>query len=137
MAELLLEPGGEAFLVVYVDDFKLAALKASCQRVWAKIRKGIKVEDPQPAGLYLGCRHIVTSGINKKTGKKENRMGYDMSEFLASCVARYCELSGARHLKRVATPFLAESGEGDEIGRPAPSCPTCGGSVGATACWAC
>ncbi len=57
--------------------------------------------------------------------------------FLVSRVSRYCELSGARHLKRVATPFLAESGEVDEIGRPASTCPTCGGSVGATACQAC
>ncbi len=60
----------KAFLVVYVDDFKLAARKNQCQRVWSMIRKGLNMEDPEPVGLYLGRRHIVTSGVNKQTGRK-------------------------------------------------------------------
>ena len=45
------------FLVVYVDDFKLAGPIGNIPKGWALIRKGIKMDDPTDVGLYLGCEH--------------------------------------------------------------------------------
>ena len=42
------------FLVVYVDDFKMAGLKKNLPVGWGLIRRGINMEDPAPAHLYLG-----------------------------------------------------------------------------------
>ena len=49
------------FLVVYVDDFKLAGPKTSLAEGWRMIRKQVRTEDPIPLGKYLGCNHVVTA----------------------------------------------------------------------------
>ncbi len=41
-------------LTVYVDDFKLSGPADGVDRGWKLIRSVLNVEDPQPAGLYLG-----------------------------------------------------------------------------------
>ena len=45
------------FLVVYVDDFKLAGSIGSISKGWALIRKGIKLDDPIDMGLDLCYEH--------------------------------------------------------------------------------
>ena len=47
-------------LIVYVDDFKLTGSKPILSTVWGLIRKGLRIGDPTPVGLYLGCHHRVT-----------------------------------------------------------------------------
>ena len=44
-------------LVLYLDDFKMAGPRQGLTKAWSLIRQKIKVEDPTPFGLFLGCRH--------------------------------------------------------------------------------
>ena len=126
------------FLTVYVDDFKMAGPKGSMAEGWKLIRKGIRAEDPTPAGKYLGCDHIMSAlevqdGISPATGfgnylesgrevpktlrsakrgrRMVNVMMYDMEGFMTQCHERYSQAAGtnARPLRRVDTPFLDES----------------------------
>jgi hypothetical protein len=53
-------PRLKLFLVVYVDDFKLAGPKECLEEGWALIRQGIKTDIPHDVGLYLGCIHRVS-----------------------------------------------------------------------------
>ena len=57
------------YLVVYVDDFKLAGPKASIPAGWTLVRKGLKMEEPTPVGVFLGCDHVreeITMGGGTK-----------------------------------------------------------------------
>ena len=47
------------FLVVYVDDFKLAGPSQHLKAGWELIRAHIKTETPTPVGKYLGCDHTI------------------------------------------------------------------------------
>ena len=51
-----------AVLTVYVDDFKLAAHEDDVKEAWKAIRSKVKLEDPVPLKLYLGCTHKVHEG---------------------------------------------------------------------------
>ena len=52
-------PGWKLFLIVYVDDFKLAGKTESLPKAWAAIRKGLKMDDPTPMELFLGAKHHI------------------------------------------------------------------------------
>ena len=85
------------------------------------------MDEPTKADKFLGCQHTITemmvqdgsspykAGGNSQRAdsfnKKVRVMTYDMSDFLSSCVDRYCELAKTTRdkLKKVATPFLDES----------------------------
>jgi hypothetical protein len=55
---------------------KLAGPQGNLAKAWAEIRKGVVMDDPEPAGRYLGCQHRVSrKTINGKTVKI---MEYDM-----------------------------------------------------------
>ena len=45
----------KVLLVLYVDDFKMAGPPEGLKEAWGLIRLKIKVEDPTPYGLFLGC----------------------------------------------------------------------------------
>ncbi len=45
----------KAMLVVYVDDFNLAATKQHSASIWSDLRKNITMDDPGPPGRFLGC----------------------------------------------------------------------------------
>ena len=47
------------FVVVYVDDFKMAGPSKHMKQGWDLIRQKIRTEDPTPAGKYLGCEHTI------------------------------------------------------------------------------
>ena len=49
------------FLVIYVDDFKLAGPVNKLSKGWSLIRQRVRTEDPIPLGKYLGCTHLETS----------------------------------------------------------------------------
>ena len=101
------------YLVVYVDDFKLAGPASAINNGWELIRKGIKIDDPSPLGMYLGCRHDLSERRLPDTGVRVCTIEYNMEDFLRSCVERYKELTSVTTMSRVATPFLQEISEPD------------------------
>ena len=44
-------------LVLYVDDFKMAGPPEGLAEAWRLLRLKLKIEDPTPFGLFLGCKH--------------------------------------------------------------------------------
>ena len=71
----------KVFLVLYVDDFKLAGPRESMQEVWKLIRKDIVTGDPQPLAHFLGCTHepvrFTPEGSSKEvTGQLKNMEGF-------------------------------------------------------------
>ncbi len=96
------------FLVVYVDDFKLAGPKVHIKHGWSLLRKGLVIEPEKPIDLYLGCNHMRGERL-LQTGIKVTTMTYDMEKFLKACVDLYLQLApkGTR-LRIVTTPFVAE-----------------------------
>ena len=48
------------FLVVYVDDLKLAGPTGNLSKGWGLIRQKARSEDPVAHGKYLGCTHVET-----------------------------------------------------------------------------
>ena len=94
------------YLVMYVDDFKLAGPATAIKKGWELIRKGIKTDDPSPMGMYLGCRHDVSEKTLPVTGARVRCIEYNMEDFLRSCVERYKELTGVTAMRHAATPFL-------------------------------
>ena len=42
-------------LVIYVDDFKLAAPLKHEERLWKELQTVIKLDDPTPPDRFLGC----------------------------------------------------------------------------------
>ena len=119
-------------LVVYVDDFKMAGPKKGLCEAWRRIRLKIKVEDPTPFGLFLGCRHEIGEVRLGTNGPKVRTMTYNVESYLQKSLDLYISLlpQGAR-LKLVPTPFLTTPC-GDDINAPfttGPSltCPWCRG----------
>ena len=51
------DPKLKVFLVLYVDDFKLAGPAESMEPAWKKIREAIVTGDPHPLSHFLGCTH--------------------------------------------------------------------------------
>ena len=50
-------PEKEALLVIYVDDFKIAAKQGDQEELWAALRKDIAMDPPAVDGRFLGCQH--------------------------------------------------------------------------------
>ena len=48
-------PHGIAFLMVYVDDFKMSCHKKDTQSLWSPIRQKIRMEEPKRSDRFLGC----------------------------------------------------------------------------------
>ena len=103
-------PKFKLFLTVYVDDFKLTGPKSALSKGWDLIRQGLKIDDPAPLGLYLGCRHSMFEH-KTETGHRLRGVSYDQEDFLKSCVDRYKELSGVVKLPPCKTPFLEDPPE--------------------------
>lgn len=74
-------------------------------KAWPNLREHIGVEDPVPAGLYLGGKH------NYITEKNVKNVIYDMTHYLMTAVEAYqkiCETATGKiaALKKVATPLV-------------------------------
>ena len=98
-------PSLQCLLIVYVDDFKLAGPVGNLPRIWELISKDLRIGDPSPLGLYLGCHHDISVKKHPVTGKEVRVLEYNMESFLEQCVARYKELSGVQNLRGALTPF--------------------------------
>ena len=68
--------------MVYVDDFNLARPAKHMAQAWVAIRKGIAMEDPAPAGLYLGCKHELSDRVLPCRTTPVRTVEYNMEEFL-------------------------------------------------------
>ena len=94
---------------------------------WRRLRKGLVIEDPSPAGKFLGCTNILfaqsvpepfnclsltgeggTESVPTGNTALVNMVRYDQKSFLQQCVDKYLELtsSDAPSLKKVETPFI-------------------------------
>ena len=96
------------FLVVYVDDFKLAGPSANLKKGWEMIRALVKTDTPSQLGLFLGCRHDTFTRTLPNSDVVVRGIEYNMEDFLRSSVERYKELTGVTVLRRAATPFIEE-----------------------------
>ena len=117
-------PRLKLFLVIYVDDFKLAGPTENLAEGWKLLKQGIKMDDPAPLDRYLGCHQRIAN--QEVDGQMVRSITYDMSDFLSSCVDRYLELAqvGREKLKQVKTPYLQASDKADFQGtEPTPTYP--------------
>ena len=108
------------FLIVYVDDFKMAGPKRNLPEGWKIVRAGLNMEDPTPLGNFLGCRHEAVS-VKLPGGVIARGRSYNMEEFFRSCVQLYLDLAPGTRLRNVETPFLPEEHQKCGAGRPAVS----------------
>ena len=104
----------KCFLMVYVDDFKMAGPPAAMKLAWADMRAGkgdhigIDMDDPTLVSKCLGVNHT----IGKKTlpnGVKVQTMTYDHVDFMKLCVKNYKEMAKVDKLKKVSAPFMDDS----------------------------
>ena len=74
-------PQLKLFLVLYVDDFKLAGPTANLAEGWRLLRSHLSIEPAKPIGLYLGCHHDIQP-VCHTDGTVVKVMPYNMEEFL-------------------------------------------------------
>ena len=55
----------KALLVIYVDDFKLAAKACDHDKLWTDIRNVIDMDKESEDGPFLGCDHQTFEGKAK------------------------------------------------------------------------
>jgi hypothetical protein len=120
-------PDLKLLLIVYVDDFKMSGPVDLVEKGWRLLRTALVIEDPSPAGKFLGCTNVeytlevpepfnclALTGEggteNAPTGKTVTvkMVKYDQKDFLEQCVNRYLELAqkDAPSLRYAETPFI-------------------------------
>ena len=120
------------FLIIYVDDLKLAGKKTNFKEAWRRITDGgIKLDEPTPVDHFLGCRHIKKE-ITRKDGSKVTTMEWDFEDSLRNSVARYKDLAKGCgievKLKERNTPYRCEAihqHRAPPCGGPCTVCPWC------------
>ena len=78
-------PELKLFLMVYVDDFKIARPSANFAKDWSMIRHNIKTDEPHAVTKCLGCEHLVVRDTNVG-GVSVKQMEYNMRPFFEQCV---------------------------------------------------
>ena len=96
--------GLDLTVMVYVDDFKMAGPAKNLEKGWQLIRKDIKMDDPEPLNLCLGCHHheytenIKYQDDNNQTKVKSIKfVETEMKAAMAETVDQYiksCDGSG-------------------------------------------
>ena len=71
------------FLLVYVDDFKMAGPRDNLKKGWALLKPLIDMDEAAPLALYLGCHHKV-----HRSGKTTT-LTYSMKQQLEATIAVY------------------------------------------------
>ena len=90
----------EVFLMVYVDDFKMAGPSEKVDLCWELVQKPmgelgkamLELEDVTEVDNFLGCRHIKEEIITKD-GTTVQAHIYDMQQFMLQCVEAYEKLA--------------------------------------------
>ena len=75
-----------SLLIVYVDDFKLAARHGEHNALWASIRKVIDMDPETTDGRFLGCSHERFT----TTAQHVHDMLDNHPEYHPAPCARYC-----------------------------------------------
>ena len=81
------------FLIVYVDDFKLAGPSEHMESTWDLIGKGLTIEQPRAANLFLDCNHEQET-VALPYGMVATKVTYNMQEYLEPTAQRYYDLAG-------------------------------------------
>ena len=112
----------DALLIVYVDDFRVAAPRRKTAALWKEIKAKIDMSEPEESAKFLGCDCKVSSrefpvggapwadytpaelaeAARKGQLVRAQVTEYDMQAFFESCVDRYCEEG---HVQRAKLPF--------------------------------
>ena len=99
----------QLFLMVYVDDFKLAGPSLHIAEGWELIKSKVKLDDggPSPMGLCLGCHRETFDRVSD--GHKVKGVRYNMENALLQALEHYkslCDTHGHKpNLRPVETPF--------------------------------
>ena len=89
------------YMVLYVDDFKLAGPTANLKTGWNLLWQGLTIEPEKNQALFLGCIQEVGT-FKLPGGKLATSLTYNMESFMDSCVQKYVELArGNVRLKKV------------------------------------
>ena len=120
------------FLVVYIDDFKLAGPKGKLSEGWKISQAGLQIKPPTPLGIFLGCDHRRRE-VKLPGGAQAVMMECDM----ACLIGRYKELVPGVRLPPADTPFLPEDQAYSPYSKPVEKsgkgkiyeCPHCYGSI--------
>ena len=84
-------PTLKTFLVVYVDDFKMAGPLDSLPHAWKLLRQGLSIEKEAridaSGSSFLGCQ-LVRKQLKYPDGTSVTALTYDMSSFLSSNASR-------------------------------------------------
>ena len=91
-------------MMVYVDDFKMSGRTANLAFMWERIRKLIKMDEPNVVGRCLGCEHKEYEG--KIDGRAVRSMDYDLCAFMGQCFKAYLKVALDAKLSKVATLFM-------------------------------
>ena len=63
------------FLIIYVDDFKMAGKECNFARAWRGITDGgIKLDEPAPVNHFLGCRHVRSESCSDALGAPQPQL---------------------------------------------------------------
>ena len=99
------------FMIVYVDDFKMAGPKENLAEAWKTVRKDIRVGEPANVDHFLGVKHEF--GTFKVPGKSEPVYGRVLNneDFMKKCVDTYLQVAptGTKLVKSAKTPFRKET----------------------------
>ena len=81
------------FLIIYVDDFKLAGKLVNFDEAWRRIIEGgIVLDKPTDVDHFLGCRHVRRE-IVRADGTRITTMTYDFENSLRNSVDRFVRLA--------------------------------------------
>ncbi len=119
----------QMFLIIYVDDFKMAGPKGNFVGAWESITsQGIRLDEPAPLDHFLGCRHHRTE-IIRKDGVRLTVMEYDFESSLRNSIVRYealaaeCGASVSKRLRK--TPYRSEPEHHHRLPAKAGPCVAC------------
>ena len=93
MPSMFWHPKMEVLLIICVDDFKMAGRASRVLDAWVRLRKHIKMSNPESAIRFLGIHQQVHRGVSSGSNDYANYLEYFGDEFLEQCCERYLELS--------------------------------------------
>jgi hypothetical protein len=126
----------KCYMIVYVDDFKIAGPKDNVKAAWELIRgpnprakeRGIVLDNPTPAGKFLGCNHEVSYvwGPPTNTDRESVRPLADVQITDTADGAPCSEVTGVAHghLVTNATHPKTNKNDAGSIRRPRGKPPT-------------
>lgn len=116
-----------------VDDFKMAGPTKNLPKAWEIIRSKVKMESPEPFGLFLGCNHETGSQDVPGHGTV-GTMSYNVEAHLKKSIEKYLGAWPPGSSLKYAVTLSVEILDGHDISNPSKptrfsrGCPWCHGS---------